>query len=161
MVVLNDEQEKTNQARVVTPVELQDCSPESLKLGLLPEPGVINEGESVVVNLQVTNMGEDVCVLTTDRLSVDLKMNGESVWTPTACSDSWQKTLLLDKGLLWNTSLTWNGAVYSECEARTVQLWEGEAAGNTVPATASAGAYQLSAEIIESTNKEITNIVVQ
>lgn len=161
MALLNDEQEKTNQARVVTPVELQDCSPESLKLGLLPEPAVINEGESVVVNLQVTNMGEAACVLTTDRLSVDLRLNGESVWTPTVCSDSWQKTLLLDKGLMWETSLTWNGAVYSECEAYTVQIWEGGEPGSTVPATASSGAYQLSAEIVESTNKEITNIVVQ
>ncbi len=132
--LLSEQHAKTTEAATPKPVTINACEGNDLSVTVTPSAAVLPEGQGMEVTVQAENRGDADCTVAMSSVSVELVGPAGSVWTPTACSTSWGKTLLLGSGKSWSATLTWDGLLYSECEPVRV----GDAG-----ATPSAGSYTL------------------
>ena len=149
--VLSAENEKNISRTVVQKVEVNGCLPADLSLSVVPSHTDISQGNSMDVSVELLNVGEKECSFSLSDLSLKLVSGDRDVWTPTACAAD-QRLLLLAPEQPWGTSFTWNGGVWADCTLQVIEIQpsiseegaQSEAPKpETIPATASAGPYQL------------------
>ena len=98
------------------PVNISECRFKDIDAKLEPDPLTPLVGEGFTLQVKFINRGREECSINTGQLEVRLKTGDLVVWTPTACTDSWDRQLLLPADGSWQGALTWDGSIYSECE---------------------------------------------
>lgn len=130
------EQQHRSTASAPTPVAIPTCTDKNLKIVTTPKPLNPSVGEGMEILVSIENGGVNACSLDTAQVGVSLITGEDTVWTPTACSDDWERTLLLSPKEPWEASLLWDGKLYDGCEPLTTE----DASGGLV---ADAGTYRI------------------
>ncbi len=154
--MLSTEQVKATQSSVPKQATIGSCEPSDLSVVLTPSSTALDQGTGLDVGIELQTEGESDCSFNTEDLSIKLAVEGEIVWTPTACSSSWARLLLLSPGQPWSSSISWDGVAYVDCEAAMVPGPDNEdgSAGAKVPAYAAIGMYDLTASVSGEMSKE-------
>lgn len=113
--VLSEEHSRTTEVATIKPVVIDACTPQDLTISVTPNVVSVQEGQGFNVAVSLVNKGAEDCSFDLSTLMVILDGAGGAVWTPTACSAAWDKSLLLGAGKSWSTTLTWDGLVYADC----------------------------------------------
>ncbi len=114
--ILTDEHERATQGAVIEPAVIEPCSSDALRVTVTPVLTAVQEGEGFDVSVAVENVGASDCSFSLSTLEITLGSENGLLWTPSACTSSWDKELLLGAGKSWSTSLAWDGHVYADCE---------------------------------------------
>ena len=115
------------------------CAADDLDFILTPVTANRAVGVGVDGAVTVINRGDVDCSINTGQIDVRLVTGDDTVWSPTACNDKWEKPLLFTPGLRWRADMKWNGALYEGCTA----VAGGQSGG---PLQAPAGTYRLVVE---------------
>lgn len=116
---LSDHQDKVAVETGNVPVSISECRFGDLDVHLDPEPVTAPVGEGFKLKISVKNTGLEECSLHTERLQIEMLTGDHAVWSPTECSQSWQRQLLLPANGTWEVSRTWDGNIYEGCDAAT------------------------------------------
>ncbi len=114
---LTGHQEQLASASSNLPVEIRSCGPSDLKVQVVPETAQALVGEGIAAKVTVTGLAEPACEFSTADLDIQLVTGDDVVWSPTKCSDSWARTLLIGKDLSWEQTIKWAGNLYNGCDA--------------------------------------------
>lgn len=113
--LLSAEHARTTEVATIKPVVIEACSAKDLGISVTPSVSSVQEGQGFDVAVTLENTGSEDCSFDLSTLAVSLEGTGGAVWTPTACSETWDKSLLLGVGKSWAATLTWDGLVYADC----------------------------------------------
>lgn len=97
-------------------LEIPTCDPDSLEAKIVAKPTKPEVGEGSELTVTIVNSGAKDCQVEAKDLSVQMIEGDEVIWSPVACTNSWDRTLLLSSKLTWTGKLNWDGKVYSDCE---------------------------------------------
>lgn len=153
--IFREEHDRASRATIPQAVEVKECSLDTLQLMLTPDALQVPEGQPLSAELSIATTGDEACSFDTSRVTVQLGSADLSVWTPTACQESWGTTLLLSKDVPWQTSFNWNGQLYQDCQAVSV----GEE--NPQPGTPPEGVYNLDAFVAGTETRSANQITIQ
>ena len=114
--LLRDSHQSTVVSAGEAPVETPDCTPETMDVNLSfdPQPAVFAGGTTMDVEL----VGSSAvgCIFRPDTLDITVSDGKDVIWSPTACTPDWGMPLLLTDQTPWQTSFSWDGHRFAECE---------------------------------------------
>ncbi len=116
---LSAHQEKVSSTNVNLPVSIAQCRGANLEVTTQFDPSVAPVGSGTKVDVTVTNRGSEECSLETADVQVSLLSGEQVIWSPTLCSETWDRQLLLGAAKSWQGTLSWNGGLYDECQSLT------------------------------------------
>lgn len=113
--VLSEEHSRATETATIKPVVIEGCTSKDLTISVTPSVVSVQEGNGFDVAVSLVNKGGEDCSFDLSTLVISLEGPGGAVWTPTACTPTWGKNLLLGAGKSWSTTLTWDGLVHADC----------------------------------------------
>lgn len=95
----------------------QPCPDDSLEITLTHPSAVINVGAGDQAEMTVHNTGKTACTVMIDPAKAGMQIisGNQIIYNSTACqsADAPTKQLLLDKGMTWTQTLSWDGLVHN------------------------------------------------
>ncbi len=114
---LSEQQKQIQLSEQNLPATIRSCGSSELDVTVSPKQSTVLVGEGVTVTVRIVGTSKEACSFNTGDLDLTLSVGEEVVWSPTKCSKTWDRTLLLGDWTSWERDVKWRGNIYSDCEA--------------------------------------------
>ena len=150
---LADQQQQMQLAEQNLPTVVRECGSSDLEVTVTPEASTVLVGEGFAATVRISGKAEEACSFDSSELNLQLKTGDKVVWSPTKCSSSWGRPLLLGAGSSWERQVRWRGNLYSGCEALT--------SGDNSELIADPGTYTFGGTLLGLVMKDLASVKVE